>query len=675
MPSTVFFRLLKTPIDDKGPTLAARIAALNASSQPEETYALDPAAFAQIPGSPFAYWVGSSIHSLFVTLPSVESEGRAVRVGDHPGDHERYVRLAWEVPLSDRSQLRKWLPYQKGGAYSPYYADIHLVTDWDLERETYYAFHGRPGRSSEHPSNYQYFLRPGVTWPRRTQKGLNLRAMPSGCIFADKGPAVFVADNSIDELSALLALTNSLPFQALVRLQMAFGSYEIGVIQRTPVPVSPDAPRATLASLAIEAHDLQRQRDTTDETTHVFCLPALVRKRNGSLRQAWQEIEAQAQARQARLAAIQAEIDRITFDLYGMSEADRALVRAEMGQGEAALQEADAGEDTDGDEEESAASVTDLTTQVQQLLMWCVGVAFGRWDVRMVLDPTLLPALQGPFDPLPRCAPGALVGPDGLPAQENSIASEAWLRARPNVITPPPTYDGKATIPDSQYPIAIPWDGMLVDDPTHESDIVSRVRQVLSLLWRERADPIEQEACTILGVKSLRDYLRDGRQGFFAFHIKRYSKSRRKAPIYWLLQSPKRNYSIWLYCHHLQPDYLFAAARNYGDAKVKLEAGQLDDLRAALSLLTGSARHRADKEVERQEKVVADVKAFVKKLDEVALKMIPPDLNDGVTLSIAPLWELTPWKEAQLAWEALMKGEYGWSTMAKQMKARKLVNA
>ncbi|MBM4429806.1 MAG: hypothetical protein FJ026_05575, partial [Chloroflexi bacterium] len=152
MTDTIFFRLLKTPIDDKGDALAAQIAALNNDSplpgwgeepgERAETYTLDPADFALIPGSPFAYWVSDSIWQLFTSLPSVESERRAVRVGDHPGSHDRYVRLFWEAPAGERSQTRRWLPYQKGGAYSPYYADIHLVADWDLERETYYDFYG-----------------------------------------------------------------------------------------------------------------------------------------------------------------------------------------------------------------------------------------------------------------------------------------------------------------------------------------------------------------------------------------------------------------------------------------------------------------------------------------------------------------------------------------------------
>ncbi|MGH8071977.1 MAG: hypothetical protein ACRERE_43450 [Candidatus Entotheonellia bacterium] len=79
----------------------------------------------------------------------------------------------------------------------------------------------------------------------------------------------------------------------------------------------------------------------------------------------------------------------------------------------------------------------------------------------------------------------------------------------------------------------INWDGMLVDDPGHPDDIVRRVRDVLEVLWQDRAEAIEREACEVLGVKELRDYFRkSGKGGFWDDHVSRYSKSHRKAPIY-----------------------------------------------------------------------------------------------------------------------------------------------
>jgi hypothetical protein len=58
-------------------------------------------------------------------------------------------------------------------------------------------------------------------------------------------------------------------------------------------------------------------------------------------------------------------------------------------------------------------------------------------------------------------------------------------------------------------------------------------------------------------VRELREYFRKpGKSGSWDDHVYRYSKSRRKAPIYWLLQSAKKNYALWLYYHRFDKDPL-----------------------------------------------------------------------------------------------------------------------
>jgi hypothetical protein len=97
------------------------------------------------------------------------------------------------------------------------------------------------------------------------------------------------------------------------------------------------------------------------------------------------------------------------------------------------------------------------------------------------------PDLPDPFAPLPACPPGMLQNSHGLPVAQGDVPSG--------------------------YPLPIPWDGILVDDPgldgksPHPEDLVERVRLVLRLLWPESHAEIEAEACEILGVKELRDYL------------------------------------------------------------------------------------------------------------------------------------------------------------------------
>ena len=170
------------------------------------------------------------------------------------------------------------------------------------------------------------------------------------------------------------------------------------------------------------------------------------------------------------------------------------------------------------------------------------------------------------------------------------------------------------------YPLRIDWDGILVDDPDHPDDVIRRVRDVLEVIWKDRADAIEKEACEILGVAELRDYFRKpGAGGFWDDHVKRYSKSRRKAPIYWLLQSSKKNYALWIYYHRLDKDILFKALLNYVEPKIRWSWSVSP---ASIELqVPEDARDPAprdfkklEKESERQESFLTELRDFEDKL-------------------------------------------------------------
>ncbi|MBA2713957.1 MAG: hypothetical protein H0U55_10465 [Rubrobacteraceae bacterium] len=377
-----------------------------------------------------------------------------------------------------------------------------------------------------------------------------------------------------------------------------------------------------------------------------------------------------------QLTAHQREIDDIAFSLYGVEGADRQVIQESLGGEISTTISSDGDEPPEHEERGETTAVLDSSTLVTDLLSYAVGCVFGRWDARAALEPSLAPVLADPFAPLPVCSPGMLVGPDGLPARRDGIASEEWMRARPDTITPPP--DGSVqspTIPNSEYPLAVDWDGILVDEPEHPDDIVGRVREVLGLLWGEQADEIEAEACELLGVRDLRAYFRNPRK-FLDFHTKRYSKSRRKAPIYWLLQSPKKNYGLWIYYHRLDPDLLFKALSNYVEPKIRLEENQLEEyeaLRRSAGTSGGEAR-RAERAVAKQEDLLSDLREFRDRLARAANLGLEPDLNDGVVLNIAPLHELVPWKEAASKWKDLLSGKYEWSSIGKQLRAKGVVS-
>ena len=94
---------------------------------------------------------------------------------------------------------------------------------------------------------------------------------------------------------------------------------------------------------------------------------------------------------------------------------------------------------------------------------------------------------------------------------------------------------------------------------------------------------------------------------------------------------------------------------------------------------------KIDKDMEKREALLGELKDFADKLERAAKLsfgnpekldsnvVYDPDLNDGVVLNIAPLWELVPWKEAKNYWEELLEGKYEWSSMGKLLRKKGLV--
>ncbi|MEW4949221.1 MULTISPECIES: BREX-1 system adenine-specific DNA-methyltransferase PglX [Pseudomonas] len=586
---TTFLRLLADK--EKAANLLACCTALRAETRDERVFKVAPESFRSVPGAPFAYWVSDPVRQLFKIVPALESDLRTTKQGLATADDFRFVQVWWE------GKRKGWFGFAKGGAFSPFYSDVYLQVNWSQGgEEIKNNLNDKGGVRSNvwmlRDTASNCFGRPGLTWPRRTQGGLSLRAMPQGCIFADKGPAMFVADDVPNTLLALLALVNSRAFGLLVSLQMAFGSYEVGVIQRTPVPdLSVDQQRV-LANLARRAWSLKRTLDTTNEVSHAFVLPVALRTRLGDY---------DPSAFEAELSRIQIEIDDIAFELYGFSGDDRA---AALGGTSAEASVDECHDDYEGDDEETR----DDAPSADALLSWAVGVAFGRFDWRLATGERTSSPEPQPFDPLPAKSPGML--PDGA-------------------------------MPFHRHP------GILVDDLGHLHDLARLVERVL--------ETVESHV-----TQDVRRWLQ---KDFFAFHLKRYSKSRRKAPIYWPLSTASGSYTLWFYYPSLSDQTLFTAVNDFVDPK-------LDDVRKELQLLhdKGASRSKQD---ETSLEALASLEHELADLRDSLLEIAPsyrPNHDDGVQITAAPLWKLFRLKSWQKVlkdtWVKLEKGDYDWAHLA-----------
>jgi hypothetical protein len=587
------------------------------------------ASFSALPKSVLAFWLPYQILKAYRLESPLAPSHVDARCGLSSSDNFRFYKLRWEVSPYSISRHKRWSFLSNGGPPSPLFRQHSYIVDFENNGAVIRArVKELFGSETRTVINQQYYFRAGFTYGKRTES-ITIQFMPAGFVFSNEGQAIF--PNRLQSSWGVLAYLNT-SLVAWLLNSIAGQHKEAGYVGSIPSPPDAFLENQQVISATQDNYRLLACKSQAIPESQFFVWP-LVSVGTASF-SPLKEFSSLMRSNNTPFTNRFIEVDQLLEQAMGFS-VEEALPWSHRVW-------------------EVASILYDATQDglirivAHDMAGYLVGAVLGRWDIRFATGEKKPPELPEPFDPLPVCSPGMLQGADCLPLTK---APEG-------------------------YPLCIDGDGILVDDPDHSDDIVRRVRDALEVIWKERAEAIEQEACEILGFKELRDYFRKpGKGGFWDDHVSRYSKSRRKAPIYWLLQSSKKNYALWLYYHRLDNDLLFKALVNYVEPKIRLEDSRLETLRTQKAASGGSGREakRLGKEVERQEEFLSELRDFEDKLRRAANLHLEPDLNDGVVLNISPLHELVPWKEAKIYWQELLDGKYEWSSIGKQLRQKGLV--
>jgi hypothetical protein len=691
----VFLRLLR----DADRAAAVRNVAANARAgiTDERLYHVDLSDLKSLPRKAMAYWLAPWVQHAFSSLPPIEGAGGEVRRGSWPGDDFRFLRLWWENPKA-AGRSNSWVTYAKGGTYAPYYGEPHLVVDWDAERGTFRGFEGRKGRPTPIPENASYYFRPGLTWSRRTASSFAVRILPRGSVFADKGPGIFADTES--RLFGILGWLNSRYARLFVEAQVAAGeevqsgsasrSYEVGIVQRIPWPGSmlDEQTQRKLATTAARIAEAVRLRDRHDELTRSYVRPGAWPIRGTTIEEAVQASVLRAEDQELEILRLTLLIDGLLEEGLDLDEETRRYVEAQVGPHPASYR---ASAETDltahvGDLyprpiDELVDTVVDrvggrrylstmshyasrrleliahaaqasveavaaerrrlgllppgaLYDNTDQLVSYMLGTAFGRWDVRIGRDSPDDLTLPSLFDELRGFSPGMLVNPGGQPLAE-ALA---------------------------EYPIELPPSGVLVDEPGHKWDVEARLLSASRVLFDD-PERVVAELLQIVRRSTVREHLR---RSFFIDHLSRYSKSRRKAPIYWPLYVPSQTWGVWVYAPTLSREALFAVAQI---AANRLDRGEAEIARLGRERESGGAG-RSAREVatalESEERLAEELRPFRHEAERIAGLGWEPDLDDGIILCAAPLAGLfLAWKDAATARQEIKEGKYPWASVSR----------
>ncbi|GAB1471749.1 BREX-1 system adenine-specific DNA-methyltransferase PglX [Chloroflexota bacterium] len=557
--------------------------------------------FKMIYGWPLCLHMERYLLRLWQYSDRLEPDLGEVVAGNHTFDDFRFLRLRFEVPSIYLN--KKWFTYEKGGEYQPFVSPAPLVFNWE--------------NNGAEPRNYQImeyqtdaqtiqsiskWFKPGLTYPR-VNLAFSPKILPSGCIFSEKGMSIFptAPENTYFMLGLLSSSWSN-------KLLNAFGrhrAYENRAVSNLPYGNTIfDAVGKKIEETTLKIVNLMISLEQRIETSPYFVSPITTADDQVLLRK-YQE----------QICVYCDEIDDLVRKCF--NEETSAIVFQDN-------------EKTSHLLEKNVFNKSSYLDYELEILSWSIGCIFGRWDIRYAINMIKHPELPNPIDPLPNNAPGALV------MKLDEVTKDT-------------------------FSVQISKSGILADDVGSSEDIEKRMYEVLAIFWNSDADLFETKICEKTKTKTLREYIRKP-TGFFSDHLKKYSASRRQAPIYWQLSTPSNSYSLWLYYHRLNDQTLFTCVNDFVDPKIKQVSEEAKSLRVKKSRSSSE-----EKELERLTDFERELKDFRDELLRVA-KFWKPNLNDGVQITAAPLWKLfqhKPWqKKLKETWESLEVGEYDWAHLA-----------
>ncbi len=557
--------------------------------------------FNHVPNKSLAYDIPADLLSIFAKNGLLEPDLGDARQGLGISDSWRWYRGIHEIPSCTQS----YAFLTNGGGFSPFYREPILALYWqDDGAELKVAEGQKYGSWSRTIKNVSYYFRKGVSFPKRTDH-LNAHLLPEGFIFTVEGLGFFPKDTNDEDSWIALCLLNS-RLQAYLINRFCGQHKHVGYLKQLPFTT-----KKKLAFEALDACkqivDLKRKWSSRFPASISFKIPAVLSQcccdTTSTLNDVFKNLFEELHSDQEAVQRMESSINNEVFNFFDVETTGREVVMRETASRPPIFI-------LQGIAERSA---DDMFPWICDLLDYCIGVGYGRFDVKE----------------------------QGFSDDDSSVFSSPKI----------PEACRSASVYPSIFAVAT--------DATNE--IAELIRGVFKQIWGEFAEDREKECLELARMNSFNDFF-DSSSKFFRQHLSMYSFGRREFPIYWPISTESGSYTLWFYYHRLTDQTLYEAVYDFIDPKLRDLSRPLGDLRA-------NKNRSSD-----QEKDLAELTELASELDQFKAELLEiaafwkPNLNDGVQITAAPLWKffhLTKWRnKLKKTWEELQEGKYDWAHLA-----------
>lgn len=572
--------------------------------------------FEKIPGSPVAYWVSDKVREIFEKNQKLGEVGEA-KQGLATADNNRFLRLWNEVSYnkigynmanSDEAleSKKKWFPYNKGGEIRKWYGNQEYLVNWENDGYEIKNFYDEKGKLRSRPQNTEYYFKESISWGLITSAGSSFRYFPKGFIYDVSGMSYFLEKNKFNYLGIL----NTKVYSDFTKIINPTINLQVGDVLALPAT---EIKNEKFNNLVQQNIDISKEEWDSRETSWDFEKLSLVDGKD--LRTAFENYCSHWRDNFVQLHKNEEELNRLFIEIYELQdEMDEKVSFDDITilKKEAKIVEIDNSKAREFSSESErylydrgVSLEFNKDELVKQFLSYAIGCIMGRYSTN---KPGLIMANSD----------------DVLELSSNKfLVKDTNGDIRQEVET--------EFLPDEFGILPI------TAEKDFSNDIVERVKEFVKFVYGEESlkDNLNfiAEALGNKDNKSAEEILRAYFiTAFYKDHLQRYQNR----PIYWLMNSGKKNaFSCLFYMHRYEPltvarvraDYLIPYQEMLENKRKFIERQLSDDD------ISAKEKKNIEKQLKELDTFLKELREYANEVKHIAEQKIALDLDDGVNVN------------------------------------------
>ena len=576
--------------------------------------------FEKIPGSPIAYWVSDKVREIFEKNQKLGEVGEA-KQGLATADNNRFLRLWNEVNcnkigynMSNSEEAleskKKWFPYNKGGEFRKWYGNQEYLVNWENDGYEIKNFYDEKGKLRSRPQNTEYYFKESISWGLITSAGSSFRYFPKGFIFDISAVSYFIEKKERE----ILGILNSKYFLELSQIINPTINFSNGVFALLPALFVENEKFNNLVQQNI---NISKKEWDSRETSWDFEKLSLIDGKD--LKNAYENYCNHWRDNFVQLHKNEEELNRLFIEIYDLQDEmdekvafeDITILKKEANiiQIDNSIPKKFSTESEKYLYDRGVSLEFNKDELVKQFLSYAVGCIMGRYSInksRLIIanSDDILELSENKF---------IVKGSDGEIRQE--IESKF--------------------LPDEFGIIPI------TDEKDFSNDIVEKVKEFIKCVYGEEnlKDNLNfiAEALGNKDNKSAEEIIRTYFiKDFYSDHLQRYQKR----PIYWLMNSGKKNaFSCLFYMHRYKPltvarvraDYLIPYQEMLENKRKFIERQLSDDD------ISAKEKKNIEKQLKELDTLLKELREYANEVKHIAEQKILLDLDDGVNVNYEKL--------------------------------------